>query len=381
MSNVEFNARRQSYQRIGQGNQFIGTLQPGKVRVGAMQPVWIGERLLLVRFVSEGEKEYRQGVWLDWPFMRDELLASVHDKFPHAKLRPVEDDPHTSGERRLAVVPLEFLPGRTFITQTEPWSPLRTSLATAWSCVLLAALAVAALLFGVIRLSERRAAFVSAVTHELRTPLTTFRMYSEMLSAGMVSEDQRQEYLDTLRRESNRLSHLVENVLSYAKLERGRPRRRLSAVPVAELLAQAAPRLHERAEQAGMRMQIDVDEDAATVAALCDPSVVEQILFNLVDNACKYASNDLPAVIRIQAQCCGKRLSIYVRDQGPGIPADERRRLFQPFSKSASEAAHSKPGVGLGLALGRRLARAMGGDLRLEDCGGGAFVLILRCAS
>ena len=75
-----------------------------------------------------------------------------------------------------------------------------------------------------VALSERRGAFVSAVTHELRTPLTTFRMYAEMLAEGMVpSPEARQKYLETLRREADRLAHLVENVLQYARLERGRP--------------------------------------------------------------------------------------------------------------------------------------------------------------
>ena len=79
------------------------------------------------------------------------------------------------------------------------------------------------LLAGVVALSERRAAFVSSVTHELRTPLTTFRMYADMLARGMVPDaERRQQYLETLRTEAERLTHLVENVLSYARLERGR---------------------------------------------------------------------------------------------------------------------------------------------------------------
>ena len=96
-------------------------------------------------------------------------------------------------------------------------SPIFLSLGIAWACVLLAATAVAGLLAGVMRLSARRASFVSAVTHELRTPLTTFQMYAEMLADGMVPEESKQkEYLATLRAEAGRLIHLVENVLAYA---------------------------------------------------------------------------------------------------------------------------------------------------------------------
>ena len=92
-----------------------------------------------------------------------------------------------------------------------------------WGAVLFAVLAAAVLLHGVMTLSERRAAFVSSVTHELRTPLTTFRMYAEMLARGMVPDaERRQEYYETLQSESERLTLLVENVLAYARLERGR---------------------------------------------------------------------------------------------------------------------------------------------------------------
>jgi len=91
---------------------------------------------------------------------------------------------------------------------------------------------------------------------------------------------------------------------------------------------------------------------------------VESILFNLVDNAAKYASRAADRRIHLEARAAAGRLEIRVRDHGPGIAEPER--LFRPFSRSAREAAGSSPGVGLGLALSRRLARAMGGDLRLD---------------
>src|SRR5205807_3842613 len=153
-------------------------------RMGEMTPLWLGDDLFLARWVRRGSaerpKEYLQGAWLDWPALRAELLGIVTDKFPEGSLQPIDtsarDDP-TTRERLLAVLPLLFVPGEKPDSLANPWTPMRVSLAVAWSCMLLAALAVAGLLLGVLRLSERRAAFVSAVTHELRTPLTTFRMY------------------------------------------------------------------------------------------------------------------------------------------------------------------------------------------------------------
>lgn len=97
---------------------------------------------------------------------------------------------------------------------------------------------------------------------------------------------------------------------------------------------------------------------------MADPGAVEQILFNLVDNACKYG---VGGTRRIEINCeLDGKARISVRDFGPGISRTEAARLFQPFRKSAQQAANSAPGVGLGLALSRRLARAMGGELALD---------------
>jgi len=260
------------------------------------------------------------------------------------------------------------------------WSPTRVSLAVAWMCVLMAGIAVAVLLHGTVSLSERRGAFVSAVTHELRTPLTTFKMYSEMLAEDMVPDVARQkQYLQTLCSEANRLSHLVENVLAYARLERGSARSRVEQVTLRELTDRVQSRLLQRAGQAGMALAVDGDAKAWATTVHVDVSAVEQILFNLVDNACKYAAGATEKIIHLEALCEPKSAMLRVRDHGQGISEQGARRLFQPFSKSAHEAAHSAPGVGLGLALCRRLSRSMGGDLRLDRLvkGGACFVLTL----
>jgi signal transduction histidine kinase len=239
------------------------------------------------------------------------------------------------------------------------------------------------LLRAVMALSERRAAFVSAVTHELRTPLTTFRMYAEMLSQGMVrDEGDRRSYLETLRIEADRLTHLVTNVLAYARLERGRPGGRIETISVEKLLDIATGRLADRAAQAGLALAIEAQDEVMRQAVLADPAIVEQILFNLLDNACKYASTAAAKTLHLSAETIKGTASIRLRDHGPGVSSAGQRRLFQPFHKSANEAANSAPGVGLGLALSKRLAREMGGDLRYEANGQGAcFALSLRIAS
>ncbi len=345
-----------------------------------LQPLWIDRTLVLARRISRGKGSVIQGCWLDWEAIRRALLDEVRDLLPAAKLVAASPGPSSEPGRRLASLPVRLESGEV-PTPPLPPSPLRIVLGAAWAGILLAGAAVAALLHGAVSLSERRGAFVSAVTHELRTPLTTFRMYSEMLSLGMVPEERRAEYLSTLQSESNRLSALVENVLAYARLERGRLGDRARVVGLDALVSGCRERLAARAAPAGFSLEISgVPSEALDVRA--DPGAVDQILFNLVDNACKYAAGASDRRLHLEAERAGRGAIIRVRDHGPGLPPEQVRRLFTPFSKSAREAAESAPGVGLGLALSWRLARAMGGELRLESTtpGGVAFVLRLPAA-
>jgi signal transduction histidine kinase len=353
------------------------------VRSSRMVPRWLGNELVLARRVSVNGREYVQGCLLDWPAIRAGLLADISDLLPNAELVPLTAPPDDGLSRLLASLPVRLLPGEAPPVQFAGLSPTHLSLLIAWAAMLAGALAVAALLQGVMALSERRASFVSAVTHELRTPLTTFRMYAEMLAEGMVAdEESRRRYLGTLRVEADRLTHLVENVLAYARLERGGTNGRIAPVSVATMLHEGGDRLAGRAEQAGLQLLIDADESTLAASALADVSAVEQILFNLVDNACKYAATSRERSLHVEAEADARHVRLRVRDHGLGVSADQRGRLFQPFRKSADEAARSAPGVGLGLALSRRLARQMGGDLSYQPNGepGASFVLTLRRA-
>jgi signal transduction histidine kinase len=346
-----------------------------------MTPLWIDGRLILARRITAEGREYVQGCLLDWPVVKHSLLETIADLLPNADLLPSSGASRIDESRMLASLPVRLALGTRGDSGGLAASPILISLAAAWACVALAAAAVAGLLWGVMRLSRRRAAFVSAVTHELRTPLTTFQMYTEMLAEGMVPDaEQQQTYLGTLRTEATRLTHLVENVLAYARLERGRTAGRIEPLELVELIEGAKTRLSAHAEQSGMTLMVEADglatHGGATV--LANRSAVEQVLFNLVDNACKYAAA-ADKRIHLGVGSHGRLASISVADHGPGLSAAVRRRLFHSFSKSAEEAAASAPGIGLGLALSRRLARDMGGDLRLDEsvADGAKFVLTL----
>jgi signal transduction histidine kinase len=354
--------------------------------VGRVCPVWMGDDLFLARRVDFAANHRIQAVWLDGQAIRSGLLASVADLVPGARLLAVEPDAPVDDPRRLATVPLRLDPGSVAATPGSPWTALRIALWAAWGGLLVAAGALAVTLHGVLALSERRAEFVSAVTHELRTPLTTFRLYSEMLADGMVpDEEQRKRYLTTLCAESSRLGHLVENVLAYARLERGGSQYRRETLTLEALVHRVSPRLKERAELAGMAFVVEVAPPLATQTVTVDPGVVEQILFNLVDNAAKYGLGESsPGCLRLEALPeSGKFVGLRVRDEGRGISPDVVGRLFEPFHRSAEKAAGSAPGVGLGLALSRKLSRSLGGELRQDRSvpSGTAFVLSLATAT
>lgn len=384
-NSAEWNARANVLQKQNSQSdaQAAKAIAPASFNLseGPFKATWIGPALVLARRVTVDGRPLIQGCWLDWDNLRASLRSTVSDLFPSGDLQPI---PAVSGDkdtRRLVALPVQLLTGPLTLAPLPFWSPIRISLLVAWSCVLLAALAVAVLLNGAVSLSERRGAFVSAVTHELRTPLTTFKMYSEMLAEGMVTDEtKRRHYLTTLCSEANRLSHLVENVLAYARLERGSARSRVERVTLRDLIERSRDRLEQRAEQAGLLVVVDSEATALDKVVHIDVSAVEQILFNLVDNACKYAAPTASEkILHLEALPDGKFAMLRIRDHGQGISAEGARRLFQPFSKSAHEAAHTAPGVGLGLALCRRLSRSMGGDLRLDTLvkDGACFVLTL----
>ena len=348
--------------------------------ISDFRPLWLGEALLLTRRVSTADREWIQGAWLDWDKLRAELLTTVQDLFPSASVVPARETTEP-GAHLLASLPVQLIPGAVSFAAPPFWSPLKVSLSIAWLCVLLAIAAVALVLRGMMSLSERRASFVSSVTHELRTPLATFKLYSEMLADGMVREEaKKQQYLETLTTEADRLGHLVENVLAYSRIERGKGPTAAASVRAGELVHRIEPQLNQRTLLAGMDFDLIAAPDALETPLRTDAGAVEQILCNLTDNACKYGRHDgAPGKVELVVTRERRRITFAVRDYGPGIPRHEQNTIFLPFHKSARDAAHSAPGVGLGLALCRRLAAELRGTLEMDRTWkhGACFVLRL----
>jgi signal transduction histidine kinase len=340
--------------------------------VGPLVPLWIeaGGRPALVFLrrtdvADAAASAFVQGFVLDWPRLRERLLAEVTDVLPGADLRPVAEDAVADDASGLvlATAPAALVAPPSAGARPAGLTPTRTGLAAAWIAVAVAFAAAAATLRASLADGVRRARFASSVTHELRTPLTTFRLYAEMLADGMVTDPaQRQVYLETLKTESARLAALVENVLVFARVEEGRVPRRPERTTAGELVERSLQALRRRAEEARMDLRVDLG-DAAGVPVLAHPDSVAQVLANLVDNACKYAASAPDRRIEVAAARRGGGVEISVRDHGPGIAAGDVAAAFTPFERGNRPPGDGVPGIGLGLALSRGLARDGGGEL------------------
>ncbi len=329
--------------------------------IGISKPIWFHENLLIARTVRSSDQIAIQGIELDWPMVRAALTDQVQDLLPDADFQPMTNiDSH---EHLLAALPARMVVP-TLIDDGFRWSPLMVAVAAGWAVMLIMSGGLVAISLSALQFADKRSSFVNSVTHELRTPLTTFKMYSELLSRGMVDEASKHTYLQTLCSESNRLCHLIDNVLTYARLENGAAFHRKEELRVEQVMSRIVPRLTERAALDSMLLDVQFDEKHFDELISVDLSSLEQILFNLLDNSSKYSSQSLHRTIQLSLSQTQNNWCFRVTDSGPGISRAQRAVLFKPFSKSSEQAAKSKPGVGLGLCLSARLAKQLDGQLR-----------------
>jgi len=223
--------------------------------------------------------------------------------------------------------------------------------------------------------AQRTENFVAAVTHELRTPLASIKLHGEMLLDGWASDPERQrEYYRRIVRETERLSTMVERVLAKSRLSAGAARP--YAGDLARLVAALEVDLREAGPTDHSDLAFELEPDLPLV--LLQPEAVTSILVNLVENARKYAPFD-PAregaePITVRVRRAGGEVALEVLDRGPGIPAAERKRIFEAFYRVGNEATRTSRGAGLGLHLVQLQALAIGAVVRVEDRpGGGAL--------
>ncbi|MDD5306886.1 MAG: HAMP domain-containing sensor histidine kinase [Deltaproteobacteria bacterium] len=218
------------------------------------------------------------------------------------------------------------------------------------------------------RLAHERVTFVNQVSHELKTPLTNIRMYAELLEDSLDEGDERSAaYLKVVVDESRRLTRLIGNVLAFARKDRHKLALRLAPGCVDDLVAAVIAQFRPALE--GKNVKIRFEAGAPGIVML-DPDAAGQILGNLLSNVEKYGAAGGLAHLETRAQ--GGRTTILVADKGPGVPAAERERIFEPFHRLSDKATDGVSGTGIGLTIARELARLHGGDVRLVDASEGA---------
>jgi two-component system phosphate regulon sensor histidine kinase PhoR len=234
-------------------------------------------------------------------------------------------------------------------------------------------------------LARLQTEFVQRVSHELRTPLTSIRLFVETLQAGQLQEtsgrlsnEEVRESLDVLANETGRLTVLVERLLKWAGMEAGR--RIYTPEPV-------APRLIAEQAMAAIDSQVRLARHQGSVDVTCevadglpslevDPAAMSEALLNVLNNALRYTGAD--KVIRLRVGQRERSVEFLVSDNGPGIPSDHHRRIFQKFYRVVDPAAPDVGGTGLGLAMVHHIVRAHGGSITVEsEPGRGATFRIL----
>ena len=353
--------------------------------VTSFVPVEDGGNLYILRQVHTSRGIYLQGALMNMDNLNRRLPGQVKMLLPHSRLATFDPPPAPGGKPgRPGALPLcQRPPGfpsgrRRSRSSPGPQKMLTWTLTLIWSMVLLGAAGVIWLMLGTFRLEQRRGDFVSAVTHELRTPLTSFSLYTEMLEDGMVPEQKKPEYYANMQRECRRLEHLIENVLSYSRLQRNAIRRARDTLTCQELFEPIAEKIERRLREADISFSFALAQPIRILPIHTDAVSVEQIMDNLTSNAIKYAKGE-NAKVQLTVQADRHNIVIRFRDNGPGISPKNRKLVFKPFRRTKDATNSRKPGVGLGLALARDTARSLGGDLKLEfgTLGGASFLLTI----
>lgn len=221
--------------------------------------------------------------------------------------------------------------------------------------------------------SRLQSDFVATVSHEFRSPLTGIRQLAELLDSGIVkAEDRRGEYYRLILQESDRLTHLVENLLDFSRLEAGSKRYQMAVIDSSAWLEETAA--------AARNPRLCADIPGGLPAVRGDRESLASAVVNLMDNALKYSPPNSP--VRLTAEAEDGKLSISVTDHGPGIAPEEQSRIFERFYRGRGELSRQVKGAGIGLSLVKRIVEDHGGSVSVvsHPGEGSTFTIDLRAA-
>jgi signal transduction histidine kinase len=227
-----------------------------------------------------------------------------------------------------------------------------------------------------LELAQLKAGFVSNVTHELKTPIALIRLAVETLELGRVrSPEESQKFIQSIGRETQRLSQLVDNILDFAKLEAGQRALAMQRVDANDVVHDALESMAPRLESLGFKIETRIAPALPPVEA--DPRALSHCVLNLLDNAIKYSRERRE--IEVETAARDGHVTISVSDRGIGIAPADQKRIFEKFVRVQAGLVHDVKGAGLGLSLVDQIMQAHGGrvDVRSAEGQGSTFTLML----
>jgi adenylate cyclase len=226
--------------------------------------------------------------------------------------------------------------------------------------------------------SENKSQFVSSMSHELRTPLNAIIGLTEMMvkNAARFGTEKAQEPLQRVNRAGTHLLGLINQVLDLSKIEAGKLELNPQTVQLTSLINEVIGTAGQLAEQNKNRLVVDAQENLGALTV--DPMRLRQILLNLLSNACKFTKEGEVRLRTRRVANGGRWIELAVADTGIGMTAEQQAKLFEEFSQADATTAQHFGGTGLGLALSRKLARLMGGDVTVTSESGKGSVFTVR---
>jgi signal transduction histidine kinase len=229
-------------------------------------------------------------------------------------------------------------------------------------------------------LARLKSDFVSNVSHELRTPLALIRLYAETLELGRITtKEKKQEYYRIIRKESERLTALINNILDFSRIEAGRKEYEVRQTDIAELVRNTLDSYRYQIEQQGFAFEESIDPSLPSVSV--DREAIARALVNLVNNALKYSADE--KFLGVKLYRANGAVKLEVADHGIGITRREQSKIFEKFYRTGDPLVHNTKGSGLGLSLVRHITQAHGGEIAVESTPGkgSKFTLSLPLAS
>jgi signal transduction histidine kinase len=218
-----------------------------------------------------------------------------------------------------------------------------------------------------LALAKLKSDFVSNVSHELRTPLALIRLYAETLELGRISNPgKHQEYYEIIRKESERLTALINNILDFSRIEAGKKEYSFCQTDVGDLVRSTLESYRFEIEHNGFHFEQKIDSNLPPLQV--DREAIARSLLNLVNNAVKYSAREKYLGVYLYRQ--DSSVNLEVVDHGIGIPPKEQPRIFEKFYRVGDPLVHNTKGSGLGLSLVRHIVRAHGGEVTVESAPG-----------